>query len=195
MRRAPVNYTDEANFERDTVPNEQGVLQVVGGVRANGTVKFLGMSADDEALVELLPIETRLDELNTNVGDVTDAAAATDTGNYSIISLLKRGLKHLSSILTGVNNLSVLDAGNISVQTAAVGTNWTAFTAVDCERLVVVNNTGTNLEVRQDGAGVGLPVPSGSGFTFEGITNANELEVRRIDVSNTQVTVYARWEQ
>lgn len=194
-RRQPINYVDEANFERATDPNKQGLVCVIGGVRlATGVVKVAGMSADDELLVELLPLETRLDELNANVGDVTDVPAATDSGNYSIIALIKRGLQHLTNILAGINSLAVSSAGNISVQTAAVGSDWTAFAAQACERLVVLNTTGTTLEFRQGGAGVGLQIPNSAGFTFEGITNTNQIEVRRVDLSNTQVTTYCRWE-
>jgi hypothetical protein len=158
-RRAPVNYVDEANFERDTPPNDGGVLQVIGGVRADGTVKYLGMSADDEALVELESVETRLD-----------------------------------TIAAYLENLSVQSAGNTLIATTIVGTDWIPFPPQACERLIIVNTTGTMLEVRQDGVGIGLPVPDGSGFTFEGITNADQLSVRRKDVANTPVDVYARWE-
>lgn len=194
-RRAPVNYTDEANFERATDPNKQGLVCVIGGVRtATGVVKVAGMSADDELLVELLPLETRLDELSSNVGDVTDITAADDTGSYSIIALIKRGLQHLTSILSGINSLAVTSAGNISVQTAAVGSDWTAFASQTCERLIVLNTTGTTLEFRQGGAGASLQIPNSAGFTFEGITNANQIEIRRVDLSNTQVTAYCRWE-
>lgn len=160
QRRAPINYVDEAKFERGSPPNEQGLVSVIGGVRvATGVVKVVGMSADDELLVELASVESRLD-----------------------------------TVINYLENLSVQGAGNTSVQTAVVGTDWAAFPAQMCERLIVVNDTGTKLEVRQGGAGVGLPINDGAGFTFEGITNANQLEVRRVDTSNTQVTVYARWE-
>lgn len=158
-RRAPINYTDGADFERETVPNEQGVLQVIGGVNSLGVVTVLGMSADDEALVELASLETRLDTANTHL-----------------------------------ENLAVSSAGNTSIATLILGTTWVAFPTQACERLIVVNDTGTKLEVRQDGAGIGLPIPDGAGFTFEGITNADQISVRRKDVANTPVDVYARWE-
>lgn len=194
-RRPPINYVDEASFERATDPNKQGLVCVIGGVRtATGVVKVAGMSDDDELLVELLPLEKRLDELNSNVGDVTDIPAATDTGNYSIIALMKRGLQHLTSILAGINSLAVTSAGNLSVQTAAVGSNWVALSTQACERVTITNTSGTLIETRQDGAGAGLQIPDGAGFVFEGLTNANQLSLRRVDLSNTQVTVYARWE-
>ena len=89
---------------------------------------------------------------------------------------------------------SVSAAGNLSVTTAAVGTNWTAFSSVACTRVHILNTSTTTIEVRQDGAGVGLVIPINAGFTFSGIYDANQLSVRRVDTSNTQVTITARWE-
>lgn len=195
QRRNPLNYVEGADYEYADSPNAQGVCQVVAGVKADGTVKTMQMSTTDELFVELLPVETRLDELNSNVGDVTDTPATTDTGNFSIIALIKRGLQHLTDILAGVNSLAVVSAGNTSVNTDASGSAWVAFPAQACERLVVVNTIGVAIEVRQGGAGVALPIPDGSGFTFEGITNASDLSLRRIDLDTKIETVFARWEQ
>lgn len=86
------------------------------------------------------------------------------------------------------------EGGNVSVQTAAVGTNYATFGAQACRQFTVCNDTGTAVEVQQDGAGVAIPVADGAYFTFFGITNASQLGVRRKDTSNTQVTVKARWE-
>jgi hypothetical protein len=85
-------------------------------------------------------------------------------------------------------------AGHLSVTTAAVGTNWTAYASQVCKQLTVSNQSGVNIEFRQGGAGVGFIVPTGAFYTFFGLTNANQLEARRVDTSNTQVSVTARWE-
>ena len=84
--------------------------------------------------------------------------------------------------------------GNISAQTASTGTNWTAFGSQTCKQLNLSNQSGTTIEVRQAGAGVGLQIPTGTFYTFFGISNTNQLSIRRVDNSNTQVTVTARWE-
>jgi hypothetical protein len=88
----------------------------------------------------------------------------------------------------------MLQGGNLSVTTSATGTNWTAFASQACKQLTICNDTGTNLEFRQGGAGAGMRVLDGTYYTFFGLTNANQLEVRRVDTSNTQVTATARWE-
>jgi len=89
---------------------------------------------------------------------------------------------------------SMTSGGNLSVQTAATGTDWSAFASQPLKQLTVSNQTGTDIEFRQDGAGVGFILPNGSIFTFFGITNADQIEARRVDTSSTQVTVTARWE-
>jgi hypothetical protein len=89
---------------------------------------------------------------------------------------------------------SMGSGGHTSVQTAATGTNWTAFASQACRQLTVSNQTGTTIEFRQGGSGVGFQIPDGAFFTFFGLTNANQIDARRVDTSNTQVTVTARWE-
>ena len=83
--------------------------------------------------------------------------------------------------------------GILSVQTAATGSNWTAFASQACTYVVVVNGTNFGIEVRRGGAGVGLPIQPGQAFTFEGVQNASDLSVRRLDQSNTQLTLHAHW--
>jgi hypothetical protein len=89
---------------------------------------------------------------------------------------------------------SMREGGNTSAQTANPGTTFVAFPAQTCRQLTVVNNTGQDIEVQQSGAGTALPVLNGTTYTFFGIPDAAYLAVRRIDQSNTQVVVKARWE-
>lgn len=84
--------------------------------------------------------------------------------------------------------------GNLSATTAAIGTNYTAFASQACLQATIVNDSGVTIEVQQGGAGVAIPVWDQTTFTFFGITNMNQLGVRRKDTSNVQVAVLARWE-
>lgn len=87
-------------------------------------------------------------------------------------------------------------SGNSSVQTAATGTNWTALGLdTKCEQVTIVNDTGTKLEVRQGGTGTGLRILDQSVYTLYAVGNLTNLEVRRVDTSNTQVTATFRWER
>lgn len=84
--------------------------------------------------------------------------------------------------------------GNTSVQSDATGTAYATFPSQSVKRLVIVNDTGTDLEFQQDGAGSAVTVASATVFEIYGISNASQIGVRRKDVSTTQVTVKARWE-
>lgn len=86
----------------------------------------------------------------------------------------------------------------ISIQTAATGTNWTAFGGADStdtrfNRLHVINNTGTTLSFRRNGGGTVFNLPQGLTWSFA-IVHLSNLEVKRTDESNTQVTIYAEAE-
>lgn len=82
---------------------------------------------------------------------------------------------------------------NVSAQTANPGSGWTKFDSdVWCSALRIHNNTGTQIEVRRFGGGtVFIPIQNLDKVTLFGIKKAEDLEVRRVDQSNTQVTVLA----
>lgn len=85
--------------------------------------------------------------------------------------------------------------GHISAATnGTTGATFTAFGSQLCKQVTIVNDTGTKIEVQQDGAGVALPINDGTSFTFFGLTNANQLGVRRVDQTTVVATVKARWE-
>lgn len=94
----------------------------------------------------------------------------------------------------GIVKPQMASGGFATKQTAATGTNWTAFDSQDCTRLLVNNQTGTAIELRQGGPGAAFPLATTQMVEILGITNANQIEIRRVDTSNTQVTVAARWE-
>jgi hypothetical protein len=79
----------------------------------------------------------------------------------------------------------------MSVTTAATGSNWTAFSSQACNALDIVNTASVAIEYRRGGAGDAMTILSGSARLVVGIANANEIQVRRVDQSNTQVTIPA----
>jgi len=79
----------------------------------------------------------------------------------------------------------------MSVTTAATGANWTAFSSQACNALDIVNTASVAVEYRRGGAGDAMTILSGSARLVVGIANANEIQVRRVDQSNTQVTIPA----
>lgn len=112
---------------------------------------------------------------NTSLGSIDTKTPALDNNRVPVIPSMASG-------------------GNISITTASTGTNFTAFASQVCKQLTLSNQSGTVVEVRQGATGVALQIPTGAFYTFFGITNTNQLDVRRTDVSNTQITLTARWE-
>jgi hypothetical protein len=79
----------------------------------------------------------------------------------------------------------------LTLTTAATGTNWTAFGSSACNALDLTNSTSVAIEYRRGGTGNAMQILSGASRLIVGISNANEIEVRRVDTSNTQVAVQA----
>jgi hypothetical protein len=79
----------------------------------------------------------------------------------------------------------------LSLTTAATGSNYTAFAITTCQSLDIVNTSSVAIEYRRGGAGNAMTILSGSSRLVVGITNANEIDVRRVDQSNTQITIPA----
>lgn len=147
---------------------------------------------------------TLLTNLDGEVGALDVAAAPADgTGNYSIIAGIKRGLLNWATLLARIPalvngrlpvNSSIPTSGSgtiLALTTAATGANFTAFAAQACVALDIVNNTGVTIEYRRGGAGTAMQIPSGAARMVIGITNANQIDVRRTDASNTPVTLQA----
>jgi hypothetical protein len=154
--------------------------------------------------------------LEASVGATNETAPGSDTATSGLNGRLQRIAQRLTSLIaqlpatlgikTAANSLSVAPASDavfatslpvtssatiLSLTTAATGTNYTAFSSQACTSLDIVNNTGTTLEYRRNGAGTALQIPDRSARLVIGITNANQVGVRRTDTSNTQVTLQA----
>ena len=79
----------------------------------------------------------------------------------------------------------------MTLTTAATGTNWTAFSSQACDALDLTNSSSVAIEYRRGGSGNAMQVLSGASRLIVGISNANAIEVRRVDTSNTQITIQA----
>lgn len=80
----------------------------------------------------------------------------------------------------------------ITVNTSAVtGTDYVSFPALACAFIDIVNHTGADIQYRRNGAGEYITVPTGQSRLVEGITNANQIGVRRSDSSTYSVTLRA----
>jgi hypothetical protein len=79
----------------------------------------------------------------------------------------------------------------LSLTTAATGTNYTAFSSQTCQALDIVNTSSVAIEYRRGATGNSMTILSGSSRLVVGISNANQIDIRRVDQSNTQITLPA----
>lgn len=133
---------------------------------------------------------------NTELRATPVPVSGTITANIGTVATLATAALQTSgnASLTSIDAKLPSSGGHLSAQTPATGTNYTAFGSRVCKQLTVSNQTGTKLEFRQGAAGVAFQVPDGAFYTFFGLTDASNIDVRRSDTSNTQVTLTARWE-
>ena len=79
----------------------------------------------------------------------------------------------------------------LSLTTSATGATFTAFSSQTCNSLDIVNTSSVAIEYRRGATGNAMTILSGSSRLVVGITNANQIDVRRVDQSNTQITIPA----
>lgn len=77
---------------------------------------------------------------------------------------------------------------NLSITTDVTGVAWTLFASQACTSLEIDNQTGAIIEYQRNGAGTGMQITPGSTRTIVGITNANQIGIRRVDQGTTQLT-------
>lgn len=193
------NWDESSRAKVNLVAGQAGVAAGAGGAGAN-TLRTV--TANDDPLIAQL-------------GATNEGAASSDTATSGLNGLIKRVAQRITSLIallpaslgakTSAGSLSVTPATDaaysagapkvasaaiISLTTAAVGTNFTAFGAQACTAVAIVNTntTAVDLEVRRGASGNTIVVPAGAERVFVGVTNASDLQVRRLDQSNTQVT-------
>lgn len=74
---------------------------------------------------------------------------------------------------------------------AVDGNAWVAFGAQACTGMDIINNTDKDIEYRRGGAGLSVKIKAGAARYVQGITNASQISVRRVDVTAGAVTVEA----
>lgn len=83
-----------------------------------------------------------------------------------------------------------------SVTTSTGGTGWETLTGIACDSVNVINDTNYDIEVRKNtGNLVAKTIESSTVYKIEGITNSNQIDVRRVDQSTTQLSMVWEWEK
>lgn len=84
----------------------------------------------------------------------------------------------------------------LSLSSNTTGATWNTFTSIKPATVLhVLNNTGTTLSFRRSGdTSAEFQLPTGMAWSFRGLTDTAQIQMRRTDVSGTSVTVYAEAE-
>lgn len=115
-----------------------------------------------------------------------------DDGSYADVSESSR-LPVKSSIPYASTPPTIMYA-----QTSAGGTAFVSFGSQACDSLELLvtdattNAIGVAIEYKINGTGTALPLFYGDSDLITGLTNANQISVRRVDQSTTQIYVYAK---
>jgi hypothetical protein len=139
--------------------------------------------------------ETTLNAINTKFPVKGQALAADSVPvvlTASQISTLTPLATVAVSSITNTVPVSLPKAASTgidTVQTAATGTNYVTLASHACTGLEIANDSGTKLVYRFSGAGATMPIFDSSRQLIIGITNSNQVDVKRADDSNSRVTV------
>lgn len=126
-----------------------------------------------------------------HIDGIESALSGTLTVNTGLVQPLTDTQLRASPVPVS-NSLPRVTSGTIlSLTTNTTGTTYTAFSSQSCTALDIVNNTGVTIEYRRNGTGTAMQIPDKSARLVLGITNANQIDIRRTDTSNTQVTLQA----
>ncbi len=160
----------------------------------NATEKILSIYKDHGKEFVMISTDGRVENVAmlidyTNVEEVMD-----ENGNQIVVApgTAQELLEALMVINQPVNEGSFPSARQVTIvelQTAVLGTDWVAFGDYACDSLHIMNNTGTTIMYRRNGNDPGFPILDKTTHLIIGITNSNEVSIRRLDISNTQVTV------
>lgn len=107
------------------------------------------------------------------------------SGNPAMYTLLGR-LNDITKAVSAPKYSNVLAR---SITTAANGTDYVAFPNLAAEMLDITNDTGADLEYRRNASADTFPILAGQSRLITGITNANQISVRRADTTATPVKV------
>ena len=128
-------------------------------------------------------------------------AAAVQAGNDTIVNTTKQPVP--VSVVKGTFNVSgsfnptipvITSAGNdTTLSNNSDGSQWVVFASHAAKQIMIYNKTGTEVSIRY-GSGTPFPVPDNGVVVWSLINNTNELQFRRSDTANTQVTLYWHFE-
>jgi hypothetical protein len=167
------------------IASNQTAVPVSGAVTVSGTVTATGafFQATQPVSAVALPLPAG-----------ASTSALQTTGNTSLANLdAKLGALALGGAPVTPSAVPRLTSvTNASVATSGTGATFVPLASAACNAVEFINTApaAVDIEYRRGGAGVAINIPAGASFPVLGVTNANQLDIRRVDQSNTPQTVY-----
>jgi hypothetical protein len=114
-----------------------------------------------------------------------DTTAMSNTDNLTVI--------YDSPDSLGIGSGVLIFTSSAFISVTTTGTTYAPFGSLACDALQIDNTdpAAVAIEVQKGGTGGTIKIAAGGTRYFAGITNANQLSVRRADTSSTSVTVSA----
>jgi hypothetical protein len=154
----------------------------------SGSIPVTGALTDTQLRASAVPVSVATQPLPTGAS----TSALQTTGNTSLSSIDGKLPTLVSSRVPMQGTIPSVTAVSItSATTNATGTSYTAFASASCNAMDLTNNSGTTIEYRRGATGTSMEIPTGVARLIIGITNASQIDIRRVDNSNTQVTLKA----
>jgi hypothetical protein len=72
----------------------------------------------------------------------------------------------------------------------ADGSNYVHLPTFACKQVTLLNTSGTAIEIRRHDQDDVFVLPNNTSYVVKGITNAEQVQFRRQDTSDTLVTIY-----
>ena len=127
-----------------------------------------------------------------------------DNPNIPMIQMVTWNSQEGRYEVLDTKNLAIGSGGGVtiessdffSVTTSTGGTGWETLAGISCDSVLVDNDTSYEIEIRKNtGNMVAKTIEPSSVFRVQAITNANEIDVRRVDQSTTQLSMVWEWEK
>ncbi len=163
--------------------NNIKAVEAGGEIRVFTTpaLRIYSTAAYPQAAFPAIEIKQGSDVLQLQVADITSINGVAQATIGSTLPPL-------------LDALLAIPSGNLAQATNASGAVYNAFGSQVASQVTVFNGTGTAIDVQRGGSGAGVSIGSGLTAVFVGLTNTNQIGVRRTDQAATPVTVGITWQ-
>lgn len=109
-----------------------------------------------------------------------------DQSNTQVTLSAEAVVPATSSSLPVASSVSI-----VAITTSATGATYVAFGSNTCSALEIINTSAADIEYQRGGSGTSVKIVAGSSRFIVGITNSSQIAIRRVDNSNTTITLSA----